>query len=430
MAALVLAMLLASGWYMVRGRNVPPSRLMIAVLPFTSAADDPLAGGLLEELITHLGGVQTDRFGVIARESALHFASAKPGLSEIARVLKVKFVIDGSIRRDAGGVRIQARMVSVPEGIVQWSDSFAGTESETYRLEQETSAHITTAVISRLFPHGVLRADSFHSTGYSAYQAYRQGRELQWNGDLEPSRAAFEKAVSLDPRYADAWAALSGVCVAMARAGFPPRDVFPRAAEAAERALELNSASAEAQNALANVRFWFEWNAREADQTFRVALRSNPSFAPAHRDYAEFLAASGHGDEALQAMARALQLDPLSAGMNLDSAWLLLEAHRFDEAAAQARRTLDLSPGLKPALACLERAQQYAAHSAKGPAGAADPYATALHYALSGDRVRAIRELRHAADSGSVMLPLAFVDPAFSSLRGESTFDALVEKSP
>src|SRR5262249_18173903 len=159
----------------------------------------------------------------------------------------------------------------------------------------------------------------------------------------------FEEAVRLDPRYAEAYAALADACVGRARAGAPPDQFFPRAGAAAQKALELNAASFEGQNALANVRFWWGLNWNEAQQDFRVALANNPSYAEAHHDYAWFLIAMGRTEQGLTSMRRAIELDPFSTRINMDAGWLLLEAHRFDDAIRQARRALELSPGLPEA---------------------------------------------------------------------------------
>ncbi len=419
-ALLAAAIAIAVAAYLWPRAKPAGSRITIAVLPFDSSPNDPLADGLNDELISHLGSVHTERLAVIARTSAVRYKTVHAGLD-------VQYLVEGSIRRDAGRVRITARLVKASDQSIDWTDSYEDDEASLFRVEEESAAHITAAVLGRLFPKGVLRADSFHVTSGAAYEAFRTGRTLQYQGSPR-SIEFFEQAVRLDPRYAEAFAALADACVSRARAGAPPDQFLPRAATAAQKALELNAASFEAQNALANVRFWWDWNWNEAEQHFRIALANNSSYADAHHDYAWFLIAMGRTEQGLRSMRRAIELDPFSTRINMDAGWLLLEAHRFDEAMRQARRALELSPGLAEAEACIQRAQAYQGRRAAGPAGAADPYSMALRYALSGDKVRAIRELDHAYESHSVMMPLVKVDPAFTSLRGEPAFEALVAK--
>lgn len=428
--ALILCVLATAAFVALsRPRTVAPVRTMLAVLPFDSASPgDPLIDGLTEELISHLGSVQTERLGVIARSSVMRYKSSHAAPKEVARDLNVQYVVEGTIRRDQGRVRVTARLINAADQAVDWTESYEDDDASLFRIEQESAAHITAAVLTRLFPRGVLRAGSFHVTDRTAYEAYRTGRTLQFSGDAARSLDFFEQAVQHDPRYADAYAALADACVSMARAGGPPEKLFPRAAAAAEKALELNSSSPEAHNALANVRFWFDWNWADAERHFRVALGINPSFADAHHDYAWFLVAMGRTEEGLTSLRRAIELDPFSVRVNMDAGWLLLQAHHFEDAIKQAKRALELSPGLPEAQACINRAQSFLGRRAPGPVGGADPYSLALHYALSGDKVRAVRELDHAYESHSVMMPLVKVDPAFTGLRGEPAFEALVAK--
>jgi len=426
-SAALLALIAIGGFLAWRAKPASdPGRVMLAVLPFESASDDSLVDGLADELISHLGSVATERLGVIARSSVMRYRSSRPGVRDVARDLGVQYILEGTIRRDSGRVRMTARLVKAADQSVDWTESYEDAEDNLFRLEEESAAHITAAVLGRLFPRGVLRTGLFHVTDRAAYEAYRTGRTLQFQGSLARSLDFFEEAVRVDPRYADAYAALADACVSLARMGAPPETMFPRAASAAEKALELNSSSHEAHNALANVRFWFDWNWSDAEQHFRIALRTNPSYAEAHHDYAWFLVAMGRTEEGLTSLRRAIELDPFSVRINMDAGWLLLEAHRFEDAIKQARHALELSPGLQEAQACIERAHLYQDRREVGPAGAADPYSLALHYALSGDKVRAIRELKHAYESRSVMMPLVKVDPAFTSLRGEPAFEALV----
>ena len=121
--------------------------------------------------------------------------------------------------------------------------------------------------------------------------------------------------------------------------------------------------------------------------------------------------ALGRTEEGLTSLQRAIALDPLSARINIDSGWLLLQAHRFEEAIRQARRALDLEPGLAEAQACIKRAQ-LAQKNALGNA----------------DKSKMLDELERAFESHSLMLPLLETEPAYTSLHGNPRFEALARK--
>ena len=248
----------------------------------------------------------------------------------------------------------------------------------------------------------------------------------------------------------------------LARSGARPADdAFKQARTAAEKAVALSEADAEAHNALANSLFWREWQWSEAERHFQRAIAINPSFSLAHHDYAWFLVAVGRTEDGLAALRRAIALDPLSARINIDAGWLLLQAHRFADAAVQARRTLNLEPGLAEAQACLSRSLEYQGkfreavtqliailppspvrdemakmdakqgldrfHRARlGRPGS--PYSAAAEHAALGETAPALDSLDAAYREHSFMMTLLRADPAFTALHSEPRFRELVRK--
>jgi tetratricopeptide (TPR) repeat protein len=234
--------------------------------------------------------------------------------------------------------------------------------------------------------------------------------------------------------------------------GTPPAEVFPLARAAAEKALAIRETNAEAHNALANVMFWYQRNWKEAERHFTRAVEINPSFSPAHHDYAFLLVAMGRTEAALTSLRRAIALDPLSARVNVDAGWLLLQAHRFDQAIVQARRSLDLEPGLAEADSCITRAllyqrkyqavlEQLKQTPAGGDAEArlkslfraklqegGDPIMLAMRYAFLGEKSHALDELEIAYQRRSSMMPLLKTEPSFEPLHGEKRFQELARK--
>jgi tetratricopeptide (TPR) repeat protein len=300
-----------------------------------------------------------------------------------------------------------------------------------------------------------------HASNQEAYEAYLNGRYLQHNrnrADLARSIGYFEQAVRLDPQFDLAYSAAAQTYVMLGRSGTPPQEVFPKARAAAEKALAINEANAEAHNGLANAFFWSEWNWKEAERHFARAVALNPSFSLAHHDYAFFLVAMGRTEQGLTSLRRSIAADPLSTHINMDAGWLYLQAHRFEDAIRQARRALELEPGIAEANACIVRAlidqKKYgealeAVPGWRGNAGnplealkqsyrlkvqdaeksgKGDPFSLAMLYAFLGDNSKALDSLEQAYARRSVMMPMLKTEPAFAALHSEPRFQELVRK--
>jgi tetratricopeptide (TPR) repeat protein len=204
--------------------------------------------------------------------------------------------------------------------------------------------------------------------------------------------------------------------------------MFTRAADAAGKALQLDEASAEAHDALANVQFWRDWNWSGAEQHFTRALTISASYAVAHHDYAWFLVAMGRTEQALISLRRSIALDPQSPRINVDAGWLLQYAHRYEEAINQAKRARDLDPALEEARFCIERAEFYLGRGAQPPPERGDAYALAIHFAAVNDKQKALDSLEKTFADRAIELPLLNVDPAFKSLQAEPRFQKLIAR--
>jgi TolB-like protein/DNA-binding winged helix-turn-helix (wHTH) protein/Tfp pilus assembly protein PilF len=443
--------LLAAG-YFVWHRTPPSGKVTIAVLPFENlggdASQDPFINGLQEELMSDLGTVQPDRLGVIGRSSVMRFKNG-------SRELHVDYLLEGSVRRSAGRVRVTARLIKAVDQSEAWTGSYEQNESELFQMQEEAAAQISAAVAGKLFGAVHAQAASPHAHNREAYEAYLKGRYLQQKqnlADLTRSIPYFQEAARLDAKFAEPSVALAESYVSLGRTGSPSQSTFPLARIAAEHALELNEANAEAHNALANVFFWYEWNWQEAERHFARAIAINPSFSVAHHDYAFYLVAMGHTEQGLESLRRAIALDPLSTRVNMDAGWVLLHAHRFDDAIRQAKRALELEPGLPEANACIVRAllsqQKYkealeAIPSLRGKPGnaeeilkefyrqkppVADPITMAQRYAFLSENTKALDALDRAYEARSILMPLLKTEPSFTPLHAEPRFQALARK--
>ncbi len=462
--AFVAACLVVAGYFYWR-KPAALQRIIVATLPFENLSGDPreaiFTDGLTEEIIGQLGSLNPDRLGVIGRSSVMRYKGAPHGIDQVGRDLHAGYVIEGSVRRSEGRVRIAARLVKVADQAQVWTDTSERGESELFRLEEESAARIAGAVIDKLLGGAQASTARAHAGNQEAYEAYLNGRYLQHNrnrGEYTRSIAYFEQAIKLDPRFDLAYSAAAESYVMLGRSGSPAKEVFPQARAAAEKALAINEANAAAHNALANAFFWSEWNWKEAERHFTRAVALNPSFSQAHYDYAFFLVAMGRTEQGLTSLRRAIAADPLSTHINMDAGWLYLQAHRFDDAIRQARRALELEPALTEANACIVRAlidQKKFKQALEGvpgwrvsagnpeealkqsyrqkvqdaeKSGNSDPFSMAMLYAFLGENSKALDSLDQAYARGSLMMPLLKTEPAFAALHAEPRFQELARK--
>lgn len=418
-------------------------RTMLAVLPFenvTQAADDTaLIDGVSDELITQFGTILPGRLGVIGRTSVLRYRGRNPDLPQIRRDLRVDYVIEGGVRREAGRVRISVRLVRVADQAQTWNETYEQDASNRLELQEQLAARVTAAVVRQLFPRNARVVGRPHVPVAAAYDAFVRGRYLlHKNSRADTDRAIpeFEEAGTRDPAYAEPWAFLALAYVAQTMSGGP--NALDNARAAAEHALRIEEANAEAHDALANIMLWRDWNWNEAQRHFQRALAINPSDAQAHHDYAFYLVITGHPETGIASLRRAIALDPLSPRVNVDAGWVLLQAHHFDEAIAQARRALELEPGLPEALGCIARAEQYRGNAApqaldfyravlRNP-DPSKPYNTALALAVLGHNDEAMRALQTAYEQHALLMPLVRTEPAFAALHSDARFRGLLRK--
>jgi DNA-binding winged helix-turn-helix (wHTH) protein/TolB-like protein len=456
-AGLLMVAAAAAGYRVWR----PPEQVTrIAVLPFDTVgipgADNPQIEGLFDELLTRLGGVQTDRLRVIGRRSVARFRMERQPLREIGERLNVRYVVEATVRAEGTRLRVALRLVQTDNETVLWSESFA-QDAEAGAFEEQLVARVSAAVLTKLFP-GAPPLAARESGCRQGWEAYRTGRLLANRGTI----AGLEKSVSFfeQANCAGSRAALADTFVRLARI-YPRRpELWERVRKAARDAIESGAEPPGAHVAFGNVAFWRDWDWKTAEREFRAALRGNPSDPDAHHDLAWLLMAVGRREEALASLHRAIALDPLSARIQMDAGWLLLQGGRYHEAAVHARRALDLEPEMTEARGCVYRALLYAGDDRgaleairesippdrmKAVAGlppfqavrvlfkdsirakgAMDPYQRAWRLAWVGSRDEALAEVEEAFRTRSSMMPLVAVDPAFASIRKEARFQKIV----
>jgi TolB-like protein/Flp pilus assembly protein TadD len=339
----------------------------IAVLPFADlspAGDQEYFGdGLAEELLDALANV--DGLVVAARTSSFRFKGDDVDIPEVADKLGVQTVLEGSVRSGGDRVRITAQLVNA-DGFHLWSDSYDRTVAEMRDLIT-VQEEIAQAIVSALSlapdasgaggePMETLVAQG--TDNLEAYNAVLRGRHLaaqRTPRGLELATEQFERAVALDPDYAEAWADL-GMTNSLRRGwGFDLDSlVEARGAEATRRALELDPEMAEAHTAQGYIYAFLQRDTAVAGRAFARAIELDPRYPTAYHWWGEILGDTGNPEAGIPYLERARQLDPLSPIILVDLATALDQAGRWDESDALLQEVLELEPDFAPAFAALE----------------------------------------------------------------------------
>jgi serine/threonine-protein kinase len=358
------------------GRNTPPesprtapSTRAIAVLPLANMSADPeneyFSDGMTEEIINALAkvpGIQA-----ASRTSCFAFKGKAVDIRQVGEKLGVGSVLDGSVRKVGNRIRITAQLINVENGYHLWSETYDRQLEDVFAIQDEISRAIVDALKLRL--GGETGPLVVPTKNIEAYNIYLKGRFF-FNKFTEPGlRKAlelFQLALLQDPGFARAYAGIADVWCNLADDWVAPDDAYPRAKAAAERALQREPELAEAITSVGKVLCWHEWNFADAERELERAVRLSPNYAEAHYVLGTALPLVGRLSEAIEAIRRALVLDPLSAHFSGWLARFMLYSGDYDGALAQGHKTLELDEGSI-------RAPHYigSAYLAKGDAEAA-----------------------------------------------------------
>jgi TolB-like protein/DNA-binding winged helix-turn-helix (wHTH) protein/Tfp pilus assembly protein PilF len=321
----------------------------LAVLPLANLTGDPaqeyFSDGMTDALITNLASLPALR--VISRQSVMRYkGSAKP-LPEIARELGVEGVVEGSVVRSGGRVRITAQLIHAATDRHVWARSYERPLEDVLALQGELSRAIAEEIRITVGTEHSRRLTSERRVKPEAYDAYLLGRH-HWNQrtetSLEKALEYFQVAVAKDPDFALAHAGLAMSYAPRLIFGYvPPGRGLAEQKGAALRALELDPGLGDARAALAAARAQ-EWDWAGAEDEFRRAVDADPSSTLGHLWYGWYLHAMGRFDESLAHRRRALELDPLNGPVNRGVALELAATGRDAEAVAQWQRALELEP--------------------------------------------------------------------------------------
>lgn len=421
-AGVLVASLGAAAWRSrARGGGISAIR-SIAVLPLQNLSRDPeqefFSDGTTDALISSLAQIHS--LDVTSRTSVMRYKGTTKPLRDIARELGVDAIVEGTVQREGGRVRIATQLIRTATDTDLWADTFDGDAADLLRLQSEAARAVAAAIHARITPAEARRLGTAAPVDARVEEALLLGQYHYHRNNAADLREAiryFEQALAMLPGYAPALAALSEARQSLDN--FEPQPE-PAMQTPAEEAVRADPDLAAAHSALARMRF-HDWDWAAADREFKRAYALNSAGIDECACYALFLAATGRFDEALAISDHGLKVNPLSADMHANRALVSYSAHRFDDAILHAQRALELDSENGVARYYLElsyvasgRAAQ--ALSVMDSPPPAPPLWHALAYAWSGRAADARAVLAHAADDDAALLragayvPLGDVD--------------------
>jgi eukaryotic-like serine/threonine-protein kinase len=327
----------------------------MAVLPFVNMSrdvdDEYFSDGLAEEIINSLAQIQGLK--VIARTSAFAFKGKNEDIRRIAETLGVTNVLEGSVRRSGNRLRITAQLIHAADGTHLWSQRYDREMRDVFDIQDEVAQAIVEALKVELGTRAGKPLVKRYTENPEAHSLYLKGNFHLYRftpEDLEKGRECLEKAVALEPGYAPAWIQLVDYHIARSFFHVLPLQEWPKALEAARRAVAADETLAEAHAALGWVEALSEYRWPEALHRFATALRLNPASARTRFWHSTTLHCLGRAEESLAEAQRAVELDPLSPLFREIIAIFCMWSGRQDRAVEHLHHALDINPDYPDAI--------------------------------------------------------------------------------
>ncbi len=339
--AIALVVLIGGIAVMLAAHSGPPPN-SIVVLPFQNLSPDPksaqyLADGVTEELTNQLA--QDSKLRVVARTSAAQFQGKGADVREIGRTLKVAAVLEGSIMRQDGRVRLTAQLNRTRDGFHLWSQAYEQPDSETLQVQAQVAQAVAAALLEQKPAATAVSTSSPEAHDLYLRASYELSRQTP--DSLGRSLALFQQAVDRDPAYVNAWRGLARCEISRIHLTMEaPRPAFERARSALEKAIAINPRDSESLGQLADIDYVYGLDWPRAEREFRQAIE-NGAQATTHSYFGWALATRGRFEEAQRELRAAQDLDPLGAGPVFNQAMAFLLARRFGDARSMLQRMVD-----------------------------------------------------------------------------------------
>jgi len=417
----------------------------LAVLPFkpigAGEEDEYLGLGMADALITKLGNIQ--KINIRPTSAVRRYDAPNQDPVAAGRELGVEAVIEGSVQRVGGRIRVTVQLVSVKDRTPLWAEKFDEQFTDIFAVQDRISEQVARALTLTLSSTEKELLTKHFTENSDAYQLYLKGRYF-WNKrtveGLNKGISYFNEAVEKDPSYALAYVGLADSYSLLSDyGGLPPKEAYPQAEKAAMQALALDERLAEAHAALGLIKTSYEWDWPGAEQEYRRAIELNPNYETAHQWYAEYLSGLGRHQEAITEIRRAKEINPVSLIINAVEVSVFYIARDYDQAISQGQKALEMDPHFAELYGylrrCYEQKGMYkeaiaALQTRRKLAGLdADETAT-LREAAAATSARVYwqrrleqqvedskRELSNAVDIAEIFAQLGEKDKAFKSLE-------------
>ena len=472
-AVLLVALVIAGILYLA----LPAHRIdSLAVLPLENISGDPeqeyFVDGMTDQLITDLAKISALK--VISRTSVMEYKGARKPLPQIAKSLNVDAIVEGSVVRSGNRVRITAQLIEAATDRHLWAESYDREFKDVLALQSDVARSIVHEINVKLTPQEESGLVFTQTVDVKAHDNYLKGRYFLEKGELEKSREYFESSLKEDPSFALAYAGMADYYSLLPFfTNTAPSMAFPKAKEAAIRALAIDKNLAEAHASLAYVKTYYDWDWQGAEVEFTRALELNPNSASIHHAFSRFLASQARLSEANREILRAKELDPLSLVIHANVGVIAYFGHQYDQATEQLEKTLEfdstfsvahwglgliyeqngkldqaigklekvvqLTHGGVNALSSLAHAYALAGRREKAEQVLQDlkkratttyisSYQFALVYAGMKNTEQAFHWLEEAYKERSTLLSYLKMDPRFDNLHTDPRFSALLRK--
>lgn len=336
----------------------------IAILPFENMNNDTaqqyFSDGLTEGILNSLAHVKGLK--VCARASSFQFRRKDVDIKEAGKRLGVSTILKGSFQRQGDSVRITALLINVEDGFQFWSEQYYERIENIFSLQDKIANAIAEKLKIGLLENQLQDFTNKQTPNKEAYDLYLKGRS-SWNlrtaPDLKKGIDFFRRAIVLDPSYAAAYAGVADCYNALGYLSFvAPKEAFPKALEAATKALELDSTLAEPHASIGFYKFYHEWDWAAAEQEFRIAIALNPNYELGYDWYGYYLTAMERFDEARVILGKAAVLDPLSVQISTDMGFSVYYSGDYDLAIKKLQAALQMNPKFPLAHIWLGRSYQ------------------------------------------------------------------------